>query len=639
MELEIPLHFSGEGVQAPALMGYLDHMYDLPKGEIYEPDPNRVAALESLLVTGLRGFGVGPADRQAWDRWVNHPFGRFVLARAEELAEAPRPQVTNDLFLRVLEEQTPQLMNDVAPVCRERMSLLTLAECLRPDGRFLPVIEEDIRNAADLRTWIHPNNDRERDNFEGGTIFNDLASVHLAANLVTLRRLLGDRLSPGLSELIRQEVERRVLQPFEERIRSGRDLYWWFKVTHNWNSVCLLCTLICALELREIADQAWYLGVVERLIKYSEEGFPEDGFYTEGLSYWNYGFGHYIIGAELVRLVTAGEIDWLEQPLVRKMACFGERMEIQKAVYPTMADCQLGMAPFPWVANWLNNRILNTPDPARIRVTEIDPFGRTHHQMLPQALLVLFGMEDAQSAWKQSTHLEVREWFPVEDVLISRPGEEADVHLAATFKGGHNGVNHNHNDLGTFTVVVGDRQLVIDPGAEIYSIRTFSKDRYLGGLLNSYGHPVPKVAGQLQAPGAEASAEVIRTLFSDLLDEVVLDLTRAYPVDSLQRLVRTFRYHRSARPWVEVIDEVVFARPEIFETALITLDEWVLQEDGSVHIGEGDTVLKARIETEAGDPVFSHDLIDESTKPTRLAWTLPEAVVRATVRIVAEVAG
>jgi hypothetical protein len=47
--------------------------------------------------------------------------------------------------------------------------------------------------------------------------------------------------------------------------------------------------------------------------------------------------------------------------------------------------------------------------------------------------------------------------------------------MAATFKGGHNGVNHNHNDLGTFSVAVGGKYLIYDPGAEIYTNRTFSK--------------------------------------------------------------------------------------------------------------------------------------------------------------------
>ena len=131
----------------------------------------------------------------------------------------------------------------------------------------------------------------------------------------------------------------------------------------------------------------------------------------------------------------------------------------------------------------------------------------------------------------------LREWWEDEQFLICRPRPGASLRLASTFKGGHNGVNHNHNDLGAFTVMIDDRELLVDPGAEIYTARTFSRHRYEGDLLNSFGHPVPVVAGQLQPPGADEytkgigtdiRARVVATCFSELEDRVTLDLRKAH---------------------------------------------------------------------------------------------------------------
>ena len=65
-------------------------------------------------------------------------------------------------------------------------------------------------------------------------------------------------------------------------------------------------------------------------------------------------------------------------------------------------------------------------------------------------------------------------------------------------KGGHNAEMHNHNDVGSYTVVIGDQPVLADPGTEIYTKRTFTEHRYDSPVLNSYGHPVPVIGGQLQ---------------------------------------------------------------------------------------------------------------------------------------------
>ena len=87
--------------------------------------------------------------------------------------------------------------------------------------------------------------------------------------------------------------------------------------------------------------------------------------------------------------------------------------------------------------------------------------------------------------------------------------------FGAALKGGTNGEQHNHNDVGSFSVVLGRKMVVCDPGAEVYTARTFSARRYESKVLNSFGHAVPVIAGQLQRTGLAAHAEILRHEFTD----------------------------------------------------------------------------------------------------------------------------
>lgn len=615
-------------------MGYGDFNINLPDGENFAPDESRVNEILAMLLTKPFHFGVPCQDRVAWEKINQSVYGQRILSMAKEAANiSPRPVVTNEIYESCWAKESPAEMNAVAPLMRTRLTLLTLAECIDPNGAYLGIIEEDISALQALKSWVHPNNDEAQEIYSGKTHFADLVTFHFASNLVAADFLLGDRLSPKLRALIRSEIQWRVFAPFEERIQSGKDVYWWVTVTHNWNSVCLAGVLACALWLKEgVAERAWYVALVEKLIVHSEQGFTPSGFYTEGVSYWGYGFGHYIQIAEMLQCVTLNKINWLKNPLIGRVAQFGARMEIRQGRFPTFADCQRDFQSAPWIVNWLNNRI-DTSRSNRVKQVPIDSFENIHFQFVNQLLLLLFHQMDVTQAFEGGFSSAVREWFDDVQFLICRPGA-SDLHtLAATFKGGHNGVNHNHNDLGTFTVLINDEELLTDPGAEVYNNRTFSKDRYRGNLLNSFGHPVPVVAGQLQCAGEGAHTILLSESFSDACDELILDLKPAYDVAALAVLTRRFQYTRSGEGQVVVQDRVRYTHPQSFETALITYAPWKKCEDGRILIGEGSEVLLICVTSADGVLDFDHCVIEESSTPTRLSWHFQQPVAQAEVTI------
>ena len=83
----------------------------------------------------------------------------------------------------------------------------------------------------------------------------------------------------------------------------------------------------------------------------------------------------------------------------------------------------------------------------------------------------------------------------------------AKTRLSAAVKGGSNDEFHNHNDVGGFVLAVdGTVPVIVDPGAEYYSGRSFSSRRYESNLNNSFGHSVPRINGELQIAGKKRLA-------------------------------------------------------------------------------------------------------------------------------------
>ncbi len=627
-------------------MGNGDYPINLPEGLNFEPDPARVAELAALIVPETWHLGRPWSDREAWDRVRSSDAGRILLEQARACsADEPRAYITNEDCLYVMKAKDRTRFDPLPLRVRSRLALLPIAECLEPTGSLLPKIEDDIRRLCALNSWTFPLHPDAEAFYQREKVFTDLASVHFAGNLVAALHLLGDRLSPEVRTMIRDEVETRIFKPFEAKIRSGKNVDWWTIVTHNWNSVCLAGVLSCALKLKESPEErAWYLAVVEKLIRHSEDGFEPGGFYPEGVGYWVYGFSHYVVASEMATAVTGGRLDWLKKPRVEEVSHFSYRMEIQEGAYPTFADCKRDVQPPRWLMHWMNNRI--DPDrPSRATTVPIHPFDPIHFQFAEVLHLLLFHQMDINHAWAGEETRAIRDWWEEAHFLISRPGAEATTRMAATFKGGDNGPNHNHNDLGTFTVLMGGVELLTDPGAEIYDERTFSKRRYESNLLNSFGHPVPVVGGQLQFPdktfhrtgfGRDAYTTVVDTAFSAERDQVILDMDRAYKVPNLLNLTRAFTYSRTGDGSVEVSDLIKFTERDSYETALITYADWVLLDDGAIRISaEGEAVL-VRVSSDDGELLFAHCVIEESSTPTRLSWRFREPVLEATIRIVVE---
>lgn len=603
------------------------------------PDPARVRQWAQMLPATSQGVGRPITDRQAWQALAQLPAFQKAVAQAQKLCSTPIPAASDDLYLEFSRNGNRTRYQSVLSQRHSRFALLTLAECIENQGRFLPAIEEAIRAVCSEKTWVLPAHDRNLQNFKGKLIDIDLNSSATSWNLATACYWLGDKLSPQVRTLVQSELERRTFTPMESYIHSGKPAMWWPVGTNNWNAVCLAGVTGTALAaVPSPQRRALFAASAEKLIVHFLEGFTSDGYCSEGIGYWNYGFGHFLLLSETLRQASDGKVDLLQKPQVESIARFARRMEILPGVYPAFADCHLNAQPEPELMAVLSRRFgwgLRDIE-ARNSLSSTKPDSSLFRLGL---LRFANSATSAPALQAKATAQPLRDWFDQAGILICRPAPASSHALGVALKGGHNAENHNHNDVGSFVVALGHDTPLVDPGSEVYTARTFGPDRYKSLVLNSFGHPVPLVAGQLERTGRSAQAKVLKTEFTEQADILILDIRSAYGVKELEELTRTFVFSRTDGGRLTVTDHVRFATPQKFGTALVTFDSWKQSGDQLV-IGKGQGGVAVQIDTNSL-PIEIHaqelheDLPDKRI-PTRLGIDLrdpvPEATLTLTIR-------
>jgi hypothetical protein len=590
-------------------------------------DAKRVKELTAWLPAQPRGAGQPITNRVFWDALAQSEDGRILLNRAAGEAKQPLTSYTDEHFLDFSKTGNRTRGQRAMAPRAERLELFTLAECLENRGTYLPLVIQVLEALSTEKTWVMPAHDRSLGNFNGKLREIDLRSSALAWETATADWLLGDKLPKQTRDLVRTECERRVLQPFRDMLAGKEKEIYWLRATHNWNAVCLAGVTGAALTLEpDPAARALHLAAAERFVQFFLEGFTADGYCSEGVGYWNYGFGNFLVLNEMARQQTANRLEFLASPKAYAAAMFSRNAEIIDGFYPSIADCSPGSQPDAWLKSYIGMRFgAEPPRPAPF------PAGTL------SATALYAAMEAAPPRLTVPLNAPVqsplRTWFKQGGVLICRP--ETNTHrFAAVLKGGHNAEHHNHNDVGTFIVVSDGAVVLCDPGAEVYTARTFSSQRYDSKVLNSYGHPVPVVAGQLQSPGSQARGLVVRENFSPARDELTLDLRSAYKVPGLRRLERSFTYQRH-EPGLQVVDQVKFEKPETFETALITWGSVKQTAPNELTIADGTGSVRVQVDSGGLPWRMKTEIITEDVrrKPTRVGLKLDQPVKEARFQV------
>ena len=391
--------------------------------------------------------------------------------------------------------------------------------------------------------------------------------------------------------------------------------------------MCNSCVVRAALAM--IADRrlrAEFVAAAEHTVPYAMKGYTDDGYCSEGMGYWNYGYGHHLTLGLAVRAATGGKVDLFSDPKNRAVMMYPYGYQLMNWNSPHFAD---GGGNPSTVLLALQRQVF--PDIVCRRAAELDLLTGD----LTAISLRAFGQDPGPAYTGGFDTLPIRTWFPDAQVLISRgvwPKETKRLSIA--IKGGHNAELHNHNDVGSYAIMLDGTEMGGDPGGETYTRRTFSRERYVSKVLNSYGHPVPVVGGKLQKGGRAAAAKVLRTEFTDEKDVVEFDYAAAYDEPALKSLVRTMTLDR-ANATITITDRVAFSEPTAFEVPVITYREWTAN-DGFTEFAfkkQPKTYRRLKMAVQASAPVaFTKELIENPghASPQRLAFTFKEPVAEAT---------
>ena len=593
------------------------------------PFAQRVDQIAAWLPEKATPDGAPITDRVAWDRLAALPEAGPIITTAVAILGQPVPTAPDELYLEFSQNgNRTHYQERLFPIVTN-FSKLVLSECLENKGRFIPKIVDYVDALCALRSWVLPAHDSKLTCFNGVPHI-DLKSSEISLQMAFCSAWLGDRLPAATQAKIAAEVDRRQFQPFlaTARAKDWRENknHWWFLGGNNWNSVCNANVVRSALAL--IADRrlrAEFVAHAERSVPYALAGYTADGYCSEGMGYWNYGYGHLLMMGLSVRAATGGKVDFFADPKTKKVMSYAYAYQIQDGQSPHFADgggnaggANLALGRQIW-PDLVNTVALKSSVLAGDSLT---------------ISLRAFGQEPAPVPPTMDV-LPARSWFSDAQVLISRLHHpERTMTFGVAMKGGHNAELHNHNDVGTYYIMLDGCEMGGDPGGEVYTRRTFSGRRYESKVLNSYCHPVPVVAGKLQKGGRTAAARVLETKFTDGRDEITFDLTAAYAVPTLKSLTRTFVFDREKNVF-SVTDRVTFTEPSAFEVPVITYRDWTKDAASTVfQFSKGKNWgRKLKMDVVSSAPVsFREEKVENPHRPdvTRLAFTFAEPVTTAT---------
>lgn len=588
----------------------------------------RVDAIAKLLPAAPKGFGTPISDRAAWDQIARRPELKKTLADAEKLLTAPIPAWNEDAYFEFSRNGQRVAGQDMMAARWKFVVPLAWAECCENKGRFLDKLDRAVLEIANQPAWCLPAHDGKLDSYHGKAIFVDLGASGYAHELAQVLFMMGDRLPAETGATVLASLERLVFAPMHKTYLSGKG-HWWLYSLANWNSVCLSGVTGAALAaLTDVHDRAVFAAAAEYYAINNVVGFGSDGYCAEGIGYYNYGFGHYILLRELLWQQTRGDIDLFEPKRVNAIATFGPRLEILPGTWPAYADCRIGSqvaTEMLWYCSRTKGLGLTKYDNAKVLVPS--QIARGVMQAFPNST------ERPPKASAKMEPVGLRSYFDQAGVISCRPALGSACRVGASFKGGHNDEPHNHNDLGSYAIIVDDVQVAGDGGGpHTYTGQMFSDKRYTYKILNSFGHPVPLIDDVQQRPGKEARARVVKTHFADDRDEFSLDLSLAYEIVDLKVLRRDFVYDRTGAGSVTITDLFDFGKPHTYEVAFVTHGSWKSVGEKEFLITNKGKSLRLTVECDGPISVRSETIEENAPKFERVGVALSSPQTSAQIR-------
>lgn len=627
--------------------------------------PVSLADVEAALPLQPAGVGAPIADRAAWRHASQWPTIQRQASDARRFLREPIPVIDDAVIQNGRVKEDRQIYEIPMRLRLTRLNAFVIAEGLDNRGEFLPAIEREMTAILDETAWI-----------VGGALSSeidtpkrthlDLVTAPRAWTLATADYWLGDRLSPALRRRLREQLEERVFAPYLEDAQAEKKRFFWLEPqTNNWGPVChagIVGAALAIVDSREYRARLVHTALPKLGGYLNGWSISPDGLCLEGVGYWDYGFGNYVLLAETLWQNSGGKLNLYRGERVRQIATALRGLELSHGTYPSFSDCGVYMQPNVAILWLIKERFgLSAPGWPESPEDVISQFrptwafqdnpGRPDPHELAAAMFALHPQGDRLAAFgifafpfsrgvanagAPATVDPLRSVFLDTGLAVLRDAPRGKPALSLAVKGGHNGEPHGHHDQGSYVIAVDGWPLLLDPGAELYTPATFSPRRYESMMNNSLGHPVPLVAGKPQLAGPAARSVMRHTRVDDAQEVITLDLTACYDVPELRKLTRTFTFFRAAQR-IEILDEAEFSEPRAFGTAFVTNSPWREQSDGAFTVSDSGLALDVVVTSGTGALSLTAQPVTApqhkpGMAPTRLGYDLREPAATAHIK-------
>lgn len=542
------------------------------------------------------------ADRKGWER-LTASYKEELLRTAEEYLGYKWQFLPASTWLEYEKTGNRGLMKPQQEN-HQALIVLTLAELAEGRGRFIGQLADGLWFLSQQCTWSHAQHTQyqhsRRTLPEDGDRFITLHSANTASAVAIAWHFFReelDRLDPSISKAVQQAVRKNILDPLLDPDKDKDEHKIWSgfkkdpgKLLNNWTPYCNANSLLAVLLMEQ--DPQRLLDALRRCLQsvdFYMNDIRQDGACDEGPSYWSMSCGQVYDLCRMLSDASAGRLDLLGDPLIRRMGEFKSKTYFGDGWVMNYGDgtardrgdialmfrygCDTRSRELSEFAVFLlaspSQKRFNTPS---LPLTQAYRALETmrYDQKLRSAEQKALGSADGD--YRKMQHFlraGVRsEFYPQTEYAVLRNGNG----WIAAAKGGNNGESHNHNDVGSFILMIDDLPILIDPGVGVYTKDTFSPNRYRIWYNRSEWHNAPTVNGQLQSAGAgfraaETACDLSRRIFRT-------DIAGAYPAEaqctqwlrSLQleknRMILTSEFRLAARTGADV--EHLIVRGEVF---------------------------------------------------------------------------
>lgn len=492
-----------------------------PAGDADGPNPFTLTTDELAgIFTSTRGRPPLPPyeDRARWAAASKSSTGRTARTVAERALKRGPAMIRARDYLAYWSEGDRKRFDRLYRSRRRDLVSLVIAELGEGEGRYLSAVNDYLWSICEETSWLlsaHLQHGLDTDLPPKRAHYIDMDSAMTAVVLAEVVALLREHIHPEITRRVAEEIRERVFDIYFYR----RDIHW-MHADDNWNSAshCGIIGSACYLmndphELARMTHKG--LSHLRTFLK----GFDSDGATAEGINCWQVGVAHLCILDSILVARTDGRLSLLRHVSgIDQIATFPERINLSDHNYANFSDAPERFVPAPFISARLRDVLgldLVTFDHDSVRAATF----ALRNALVPSEVLST-GYENR----RLDVYFRGVQWF------VSRTSADDDA-LVLAAKGGHNGENHNHNDLGHFIVHWRRFSYFIDLGRPVFNRLSFTSERYSILANGSRGHSVPLINGFEQGAGRQFAAGLV-ALETGSASHVEYDLASAYPGES-----------------------------------------------------------------------------------------------------------